>query len=86
MQGTSLIICTIHDSKAEAYLNPFTMRSEAEAIRAFGDAVEKGGTPIADHPEDYHLYRVGSFDQISGVITGEAAKSLAGGVDFKKGE
>lgn len=82
-----LIICTIYDSKAEAYLVPFTMRSEAEAVRAFGDHASQAGTPVNQHPEDYFLYKVGSFDQNTGVITACDKVSLAAGSDFvKKGE
>lgn len=79
-----LVICTILDSKAEAYLPPFTMRSDAEAIRAFGDSVEKGGTPLADHPEDFFLYAVGTFNQETGEIVPCDRRSLACGMDFKK--
>lgn len=84
MQGTDLIICCIYDSKAEAYMSPFVMRSDGEAIRAFGDAVAKGGTPMSDHPEDYHLYRVGTFDQQSGLIVPCDKVTLAIALDFKR--
>lgn len=79
-----LMICAIHDTKAEAYMNPFTMRSEGEAIRAFGDAIAKGGTPLADHPEDFVLVQLGWFSQDSGAIEVQF-KSLVNGIDFKKG-
>lgn len=78
-----LIICAIHDTKAEAYMNPFYMRSDAEAIRAFGDAIEKGDTPLTQHPEDFVLYHLGEFDQTTAAIHYEY-KALASGVDFKK--
>lgn len=78
-----LIICAIHDTKAEAYMNPFYMRSEGEAIRAFGDAIDKGDTPLSQHPEDYVLYKLGTFDQSTAAIE-YLYKSLASGVDFKK--
>lgn len=84
MKGTELVICCIHDSKAEAYMSPFVMRSDAEAIRAFGDAVSKGGSPISDHPEDFFLYRIGSFDQLSGEIMSCDRVTLARALDFKE--
>lgn len=83
MQGTELIICCIYDSKAEAYMSPFVMRSDGEAIRAFGDAVTKGGTPMSDHPEDFHLYKIGIFDQQCGRIMPCDMVTLARAFDFK---
>lgn len=82
-----LIMCTIYDAKAEAFLPPFTMRSDAEAVRAFGDHASQSGTPVNQHPEDYFLYKVAAFDQNSGVVEPCDKISLAAGSDFvKKGE
>lgn len=77
---------TVKDSKAESAVAPFAFRTDGEAIRAFGDSVEKGGTTISTHPEDYFLYRVGSFNQVTGEIIPEEHKSLACALDFKKAE
>lgn len=82
----TLKLYTIRDAKAESYLSPFTFRNDGEAIRAFGDIVEKPGTTLHDHPEDYFLVRIGEFDIENGVITPCALVSLAAGLDFKKGE
>lgn len=77
---------TVKDAKAESCLAPFAFRTDGEAIRAFGDSVVKGDTPLLAHPEDYFLYRVGNFNQVTGVIVAEEHKSLASALDFKKGE
>lgn len=82
----TLKIYTIRDAKAECYLAPFTFRTDGEAIRAFGDSVADGKTPLAQHPEDYYLIRIGEFDVEKGVITPCAPVSLASALDFKKGE
>lgn len=84
VQGQVLGVYTVRDSKACACLPPFTMRSDGEAIRAFGDSVNKGGTTLSDHPEDFVLMRVGSFDLVSGVMAAELPVSLAVGSDFKR--
>lgn len=75
-------VYTVRDSKAECYLPPFTMRTNAEAIRAFGDSVQKPGTTIHDHPGDFFLYKVGEFDQVSGSLICVEPVSLASGLDF----
>lgn len=82
----NLKIYTIRDAKAECYLPPFTYRTDGEAIRAFGDSALDGKTPLATHPEDFFLMRVGEFDSDTGAITPCAPVSLASGLDFRKGE
>lgn len=79
-----LMVYTIKDTKAECYLQPFTFRTDGEAIRAFDDTVQRDGTPIHDHPEDFCLFKVGEFDQLSGVITSVDHKSLGCALDFVK--
>lgn len=84
IQGIDLGVYTVKDSKAESCLPPFTMRSDGEAVRAFGDTVCKGGTPLSEHPEDYFLYRIGSYNLNTGVIEAEPHKSLGCALDFRK--
>lgn len=79
---SELVIYTVRDAKAECYLPPFTMRTNAEAMRAFADSVVKAGTTIHDHPEDFFLYRVGRFSQVSGEVILEAPISLCNGTDY----
>lgn len=87
MQGITLGLFTVIDTKAQAALPPFTMRSEGEAIRAFGDSVNKAGTTLHDHPEDFVLCGIGEFDQLTGLIKAyDVRKSLAVGTDFTKTE
>lgn len=77
-----LVVFTVRDAKAECYLPPFTMRTNAEAMRAFADSVVKPGTTIHDHPEDFFLYRVGRFSQETGYHVAEAPVSLCCGTDY----
>ncbi len=84
MQGCELGVYTIRDTKAEAYVQPFTFRTDGEAIRAFDDSINKPGTPAYDHPEDYCLFRVGTFDVQTGVVAPCEHKSLGCGIDFKR--
>lgn len=77
-------IFAIKDSKAEYFLPPFFMRTNGEAVRAFDDAVNKSGTPLYDHPEDFFLYKIGEFDVYSGLVTSCEHASLGCALDFKK--
>lgn len=77
-------IYTIRDAKAECYLQPFTFRTDGEAIRAFDDSVQKPGTALHDHPEDFFLYKVASFNQETGIVEPMEPVSLGCGSDFVK--
>lgn len=57
-----LNIFTVYDSKAEAYLQPFFMKSKGEAVRAFTDIVNDGTSQFNKHPSDYTLFHVGAYD------------------------
>lgn len=61
--------CCIHDVKAEAWLPPMFFQSNAQAVRSFGDAVRNENTEFGKHPEDYHLYVIGEFDEQSGELS-----------------
>lgn len=66
-----LQIFSTFDRKAQNYLGVFTVRSEAEAIRSFTEAVMTSETPISQYPADFDLHRMGSVDMESGEITPE---------------
>lgn len=73
----SLIICTVYDSKAEAYLRPFFAQSKGAAIRSLTDTVnsQDDGNMVAMHPEDYSLFVVGSWDENTGLLEKSDGKS-----------
>lgn len=61
-------ICfSIRDEKVQSYGMPFCCATQAEAVRMVGDALTTD-TIFARHPNDFTLYNVGSFDEISGQI------------------
>lgn len=80
-----LIIYTVRDTKADACIAPFTMRTDFEAQRAFADSVndDRKSTPLSQHPEDFVLLAVGKFDVASGEVKPySVVKSLGLGIDF----
>ena len=64
---------SVKDVKANRFTGVVMFPSEAVAIRAFTTAVNQGdsGTLLKEYPEDAQIFRVGTFDDESGVITGE---------------
>lgn len=62
-------IYTVYDSQAQAHLPPFFLATDAMAKRAFSDAVNDSSHQFAKHPSDYTLFRIGEYDDFTGVIT-----------------
>ena len=56
----------VYDEKAAAFLTPFFMSTDGQAVRVFSDCVDDANHQFARHPMDYTLYKVGAFDCISG--------------------
>ena len=55
------IFCAVYDKATAAYMRPFTMQSIGQATRSFQDECQNENSPIAQHPEDYSLFQIGSF-------------------------
>lgn len=71
-------VFTVYDVKAEAYLNPFIMRSKGEATRGFADEANREDSSIGKHPQDYVLFELGSFDELTGKFDLHAAPESLG--------
>lgn len=65
-----LHICTVFDKATMAYMRPFCALSTGQAIRLFEDETLTPDSEIGRHPEDYALFKVGTFNDASGEITG----------------
>jgi hypothetical protein len=61
-------IYTIYDSKAEAYMTPFFIQQDGQALRDFKDAALNQESTISKHPEDYTLFKLGTYDETTAKI------------------
>lgn len=62
---------SVFDSKMASFSAPFIELRDAGAIRNFTDWCNDGSNPqnmLFKHPEDYTLYRLGSFDNEQGTL------------------
>jgi len=75
---------SVYDTKAEQYGNPVYCRTDGEARRQFAKVATDTQTEIGQHPEDFMLFRVGSFDAEKGVVTGEPGTCVAKAIEFQK--
>lgn len=73
---------TVHDTKAEAYLQPFFSQSRGAAIRSFDDAVNGGNEQFSRHAADYNLFHIGTWNPLTGMIETFPPISLGNGLDF----
>lgn len=67
MDWTVFSIC---DGKAGSWLPPFFARSEGSAIRSLMNALSDVNSDFSKYPEDYTLYRIGTFNDDSGSLDG----------------
>jgi hypothetical protein len=63
-----LQIFSIYDSKAEAYLNPFYMKTKGEAVRAVLSVMDDPQHNFTKYPQDFTLFHIGEFDDQKGTI------------------
>lgn len=80
-----LKIFTAYDSKVEAYLQPFFMRSTGEAIRAWTELANNSEHLFCKHPADYTLFEIGEYDDTTGqVVPNMTFKNLGTALEFKR--
>lgn len=82
--GRDLVMFSIWDSKAEAYMQPFFAMNVAVAVRMWQEACQDEGSQFWRHSEDYTLFRVGSFDQAKGTVSEETPISIARAHELKE--
>lgn len=80
------LLISVKDSKAESWSVPAASDNKATALRDFGSLVADGRTLVGQHPSDFDLYVVGTFDLITGLVESRIPEHLANGSDFVKKE
>ena len=70
-------IYMIYDTAAAIYMGPLIFRADGEAMREFEGQSTNADSKIGHHPEDFSLYRVGSFDDHDGKLVPEDKICLA---------
>lgn len=79
----------ILDAKSCSFGPPFCAKSVGDAIRSFDRLVNDKGNDrslIAQYPEDFFLYRIGSYNSTLGELKPCILENVANGVDFRKSE
>jgi len=72
---------TIYDVASGVYMRPFFSQADGQAIRGFKDIATDAEHEVGKHPEDYTLYRFGTFDDTEGKMTGTDLRKLMTGLE-----
>lgn len=59
---------SLYDRKALAYHAPFFAAQDGLAVRSLQALVNDPNSTVAQHPDDFVLYRVGAYDDASGQL------------------
>ena len=73
-----MILCSAKVIVGDAFGRPYCVQSEGSGIRSFSDEVNRSADDnlLYKHPEDFALYRVGTFDDSDGIVVAEQHKLL----------
>lgn len=63
-----LEMIAIRDEAVKAYMTPFFVRALGEATRMFRHQANDPESKIANHPEDFLMYHLGTYDDETGII------------------
>lgn len=85
MKGRKFMkVCAVRDRAVDSFGQPIFVRAIGEAMRSFMDELNREGSPMGAHPEDYDLYHIGDFDDQTGLLIAcTPVKMLAVGKDVK---
>lgn len=72
-----LQICVLRDRAVDAFGVPQFVIAVGQAIRALQDEVNREGSDIGKHPDDYELFHVGVYDDAQAQFETIAPKSIA---------
>lgn len=75
-------IYSILDTKLAEFNTPFFAKNDLIACRSFGDLVRDTRSTVCQHPEDFILFSIGTFDPDSGAVSPESPTQVAKAVDF----
>lgn len=76
-------IFAVLDTKSTIFSNPFVSINSAVALRDFRCASADSNSDIFRNPEDYALYRIGTYDDTLGIVTPITPENLGLAIQFK---
>lgn len=65
----TLLLFAVRDAKAELYTGLMTYNAKGAALRAFTDACNDKNHAFGQHPADYTMFFLGTYNDETGLIT-----------------
>lgn len=62
-------VYAVYDHAAKAFLPPFCLRNDGQAIRAFTDCANSANHQFNEHPGDYNLFHIATMCDSLGEFT-----------------
>ncbi len=78
----NVLLFTVYDEKAQVFTTPFFVATVGIATRAFSDAINSPDHQFGKHPQDYTLFKLGTFDDNTAELKSETKQSIGNGVEF----
>lgn len=75
-------VFSVFDNKVGAFAQPFFSATIASAVRAFSEIASDRSTQIGKHVADFHLFHLGSFDDVSGAFESIKPVNLGAAASF----
>lgn len=63
-----MVVVAVFDNAVGAFMRPFVAPSRGVAQRSFSDEVNRAGSEMHAHPEDYALHDLGVWDDATGLF------------------
>ncbi|WNK13989.1 MAG: nonstructural protein [Microvirus sp.] len=77
-----LKLFSVYDNKAQAYLPPFAAVNAGVALRMFRDSATAADHMFTRYPLDYHLFEMGTFDDVMGKVEAVLPHNLGPAAQF----
>lgn len=77
-------IFVVKDEKAGCFYEPFVMANVIDAQRTFMQGMKSEKSMISQYPEDFNLYSIGEYDEMTGLISPQAPVMVLTGREAKE--
>ena len=79
-------LISVFDKAAMFYKSPIVVNHQNEALRIFESAFRTQGSDFSAYPNDYDLYLIGEFDEVTGTLiqTQEHPQRIISGLQMVK--
>lgn len=77
------VACAVFDRASELFGRPFFVAAVGQAVRSFTDEVNRKDSDFFKHPDDFDLYHLATYDDVSGEFFNEV-RLLTRGKDVQE--